>query len=127
LNGDVIRIEGLELRCRVGVQPRERKRPRRIVVDLAVERDLRRAGDTDDLADTVDYAALCARVADRIVRRRFSLIEALAACAARACLEVAKVRGVTVVVRKPGALRNAREVTVCIRRARGGRRGGQAS
>ena len=62
-----------------GVLPEERQRPQPLEIDLDVRADLRAAGESDDLDDTVDYGAVC-DIVERVVRtERFGLLERLAA------------------------------------------------
>jgi len=90
---------GLEALGVHGVLPEEQARAQPFGVDLELEVDLARAGETDDLADTIDYAAVIA-VASRIVEtERFQLLERLATRIADACREDERVSAVTVTVR----------------------------
>jgi len=75
---DEIRIEALELMVRVGVPDLERAEPQRVVVSMTLQ--LRRAfGDLgDDLARTIDYAAVCEDLRRFVAGRADKLIETLA-------------------------------------------------
>ncbi len=55
---DRIELRGLRALGTHGVLPEEQERPQPFEVDLDLEVDLRRAGRSDDLADTVDYGAV---------------------------------------------------------------------
>ena len=112
---DKIHIRDLAVTCIVGTLPAERVRRRRVVLNLALSCDLSRAGVTDDLRHTVDYAAVCRRVTAVARRSRFRLIERLAQEVAETCLAFPGVTGVTVTLDKPGAVRGARSVAVEIR------------
>ena len=53
---DMLFLEGLEVPCRVGCTPEERATPQSLRVAVQLHCDnLQRAGETDDLAATVDY------------------------------------------------------------------------
>lgn len=80
--------------------PEERERAQPFEVDLDVETDLRRAGTTDDLADTVDYGGLCEAVAAVVGGERYALIERLAERIAEVVLAGPGVSAVTVHLRK---------------------------
>jgi dihydroneopterin aldolase len=84
-----------------GVLPEERAGGQIFVVDLEVEADIHRAGHTDDLADTLDYRDLYARVQGVMTGGPVNLLEALAEGVAHRVLEVERVTGVRVRVRKP--------------------------
>lgn len=75
---DRIELRGLRLAAVVGVLPHERTTAQPLQLDLDVVVDLATAGASDDLADTVDYGALCQAVDDTVSRSRFGLLEALA-------------------------------------------------
>ncbi len=84
-----------------GVLPEEQERGQVFTVDVAVEADLHRAGHTDDLADSLDYGDLYARVREAMTGARFRLLEAVAEAVAHRLLELERVEAVTVCVRKP--------------------------
>ncbi|MEY2448604.1 MAG: 7,8-dihydroneopterin aldolase/epimerase/oxygenase [Acidimicrobiaceae bacterium] len=69
-------------------------------VDLDVALDLRPAGASDALDDTVDYGVLCAMVERIITTERFTLLERLATRIAEVALADERVESVTVSVRK---------------------------
>lgn len=117
---DRVFIRDLALRCIVGVDESERREKQDILVHLTLHADLRQAGRTDALEDTVDYRALKKRILHLVEESRFRLIEALAQSIADECLREERVERVEVVVEKPGALRFARTVGVEIVRTRGG-------
>jgi len=100
---DEITLRGMRFMGRHGVTPGERAEPQPFEVDLVLLLDLSRAAASDDLADTVDYAAAFV-VARRIVEgRSFQLLEALAGAIADAVLAAFPVDEVEVRVRKPKA------------------------
>jgi len=115
---DRIFIRDLVARCIVGVNPRERRQVREVVVGIVLETDFSAAGRSDRLAQTVDYSALRDRVADVVEGSRFRLLEALAEAIATVCLEHPRVTQVQVAVEKPGALAGVRSVGVEIVRRR---------
>jgi dihydroneopterin aldolase len=85
-----------------GVDPAEKSLGQRFTVDIALQRDLRRPGRSDDLHDTVNYAQVY-RIARQVLEGPSkNLIEALAEEIARriaeSCPGVATIR---VRVRKP--------------------------
>ncbi len=75
---DQILIEELELTARLGVPEEERAQPQRLTVSLVLEpkagfRDL-----ADELARTIDYAAVCAELERFVSGRQDKLLETLA-------------------------------------------------
>ncbi len=119
---DRIFIRDLLVRCIVGVDAHEREEKQDVLVQITMDTDLRRAGRTDALEDTLDYRALKKQVLRVAENSRFRLVEALAQCIAEECLKDERVAQVRVAVEKPSALRFARTVGVEIvrRRSAGG-------
>ena len=113
---DRIHIRDLRGRCIVGINPDERVNKQDIVINLTLYADLRKAGRTDDIADTVDYKAVKQKVLALVEGSSFLLLERLAEAIADACLAQPGVRAVRVLVEKPAALRFARTVGVEIAR-----------
>jgi dihydroneopterin aldolase len=103
---DAIEIRGLQVSGTHGVLPEERSLPQPFEVDLDLELDLRPAGLSDDLADTVDYGAVADSVAAVVGGEHADLLEHLAERIARA------------VVASAGAGRPVKSVTVAVRKLR---------
>jgi FolB domain-containing protein len=98
---DVIELRGLRLNAVVGVLPHEQTQPQPLELDVDIHADLTAAGSSDDLADTVDYGAVCAAVEQVVAGSSYALLEALTEAVASAVLaEDAKITSVTVSVRK---------------------------
>ncbi len=55
---DRLTISDLELWTHIGVTDEERKTGQRVLVTVALELDLSKAGASDDVNDTIDYAAV---------------------------------------------------------------------
>ncbi len=119
---DTIEIRGLRALGFCGALPEEQERRQPFEVDLDVEADLAPSGASDDLADTVDYGALCSQVEAVVVDERFALMERLAQRIADVVLADERVAAVTVTVRKlrPPVPQQLDTSGVCIRRGRPG-------
>jgi dihydroneopterin aldolase len=118
---DRITVRGMRFMGRHGVTAEERAEPQPFEVDVVLRLDLSRPAASDDLADTVDYAAVFLLVRQVVEGRSFNLLEALAAAIAEAVLATFPVDEVEARVRKPKApLPGAFEtVEVRLRRRRG--------
>jgi dihydroneopterin aldolase/D-erythro-7,8-dihydroneopterin triphosphate epimerase len=116
---DRIEIKDLLLRTIIGINHDERRDRQDVLISLVLHADLRSAGMSDDLRDTLDYRALTKRVIGLVESSQFYLIERLASAVAQLCLEEPRVERVTVTVEKPGALRFTRSVGVTLERGRG--------
>jgi dihydroneopterin aldolase len=98
---DRIELRGLRLTAVVGVLPEERDRAQPLEVDLDLVADLSAAGASDDLADTVDYGAVCDEVAQVCASARPLLLERLAEEVAAAVLaRDGRICSVEVAIRK---------------------------
>ena len=118
---DTIFLHALEVSCVIGTHAHERRAPQELLIDLDLETDCTRAGSSDDLADTVDYEALTARIRETAEAGKFHLIEAVAAAVAKVTLSSCpEVKALAVRVTKMGAVPGAAAVGVEIRRARRG-------
>ena len=109
---DVILLEGIQVPAALGVTAAERSQRRPVLLDLEVESDLRRAGRTDRIGDTLHYKRIFEIVQDVASSQQHKLVEALAERIARAVLEkFPAAAAVRVAVRKPtpiaGVLRYA--------------------
>jgi 7,8-dihydroneopterin aldolase/epimerase/oxygenase len=118
---DSIFIRQLRLPVRVGVTEEERANPQYVLLDLELSRDLRAAGESDELAQTVDYGALTGGVAALLADTEVLLLERLAQKIAEFLLNQPGVSNVTVSVAKedPPIEEEAGAVGVTIVRTKG--------
>ena len=115
---DSIFIQDLLVRGIIGTQPTERSKAQDILINVTVQTDTSRAGQTDDLADCVDYRKLARKLqAHAETAGRFT-VEALANDLAAICLAEPRAVRVRVRVEKPGAVRFSRSVGTEVERMR---------
>lgn len=119
---DRIRLTGLRVFGRHGVTPRERREGQDFVVDITVWLDLHVAATTDDLANTLDYGALAARVAAVVGGEPCDLVETLAVRIGDDVMRDERAHAVEVTVHKPAAPipLDFADVAVTVRRSRRG-------
>lgn len=117
---DQIIIRDLRFRCIIGVEEEERREKQDVLAQITLNTDLRQAGGSDAIEDTIDYKVLKKRILRMAERSSFHLIEALAERIASLCLTDDRVERADVTVEKPGALRFARTVAARIVRGKGG-------
>jgi len=115
---DKVLITDLSARGIIGINDWEREKPQEILINITLYADLRKAGQSDDIADCVNYRTVAKRAQQHAETAARLTVEALAADLARLCLEEPGVQKVTVRVEKPGAVRFARSVGVEIERTR---------
>ncbi len=100
--GDRIELRGLRAVGTHGALPEEQIRAQPFEVDLDIFADLSQAGDSDDLGQTIDYAAVAAAAVAVVTGPHLQLLERLARGVADVVLAAAggRARAVTVTVRK---------------------------
>ena len=115
---DKVIIKNLLARGIIGVNDWERKRAQNILINITLFTDTRRAAETDNLEDCVNYSTMSKKLLAHAETVNRLTVEALANDLARLCLEEKGVQKVIVRVEKPGAVRFAESVGVEIERSR---------
>jgi FolB domain-containing protein len=115
---DQIFIKDLVARGTIGVNDWERETPQEILINIVLFADLRRAGKSDDVHDSVDYSSVAKKVLQLAETARRLTVEALADDLAQVCLGEQDVKKVRVRVEKPSAVRFSKSVGVEIERAK---------
>ena len=119
---DRIFIEGLRIFAYHGVFPQEKREGQEFVLDITLQLDLTRAGETDALTDTLNYAEAVAVATEAMTAASYDLIERAAAQVAAALLDrFPSLQEVTVRLSKPHAPVDAAftNIAVEITRTRG--------
>ncbi|TDA70727.1 MAG: dihydroneopterin aldolase [Clostridia bacterium] len=98
---DKIVLDKMEFYGFHGVEAREGQLGQKFVVSLEVYCDLKKAGRSDKLTDTLDYVSLYQAIRKLVEEGRFALLEALAREVACACFLFPQVLGVRVKIEKP--------------------------
>ena len=105
---DKIFIKGLEIFAYHGVNPEEKRDGQRFVLDITLCADLSKARRSDNLNDTINYAAVRKTVSRAFSEHSFDLIERAAQAVCDAVLaEHERVQEITVLLKKPDAPMNA--------------------
>lgn len=100
---DQIFLRGMEFEGRHGVSDAERADYQTIELDIELSLDLRAAGTSDELSQTVDYGAVFELCRAQVEEGSYHLLEGLAeAVAADVLGRFSTVERVSVVARKPG-------------------------
>ncbi|GAB2692914.1 dihydroneopterin aldolase [Aliiglaciecola sp. 3_MG-2023] len=109
---DKIIIQGLQVKSLIGVYDWEREAKQPLLIDIELSLDLRTAGTSDDVKDTIDYAALAFAVEEIAFNSKFQLLEALANHIIQHLLSYSGVKSAKISLSKPNILPNANAVTV---------------
>lgn len=101
---DCIKIKRLEVFAKHGVMPEENVLGQKFVISACLYCDTRKAGKTDDLKESVNYAQVVEWITDEAKENTFALIERLAQHLADGILKCfSKVQKVDIEVEKPWA------------------------
>lgn len=112
-----IRVAGIELLARHGVEREERAALQRFRFDVALALAGDAAVESDRLEDTIDYRAVVACVSEVATAREYALLETLAGAVGDALRQRFAVREVAVTVAKPDVdLAHGARPSVTVRR-----------
>ena len=109
---DQVIIRDLVVRAIIGINDWEREKLQEILINIVLISDLRKAGESDDIADCVNYRTVTKKIMTHTETAQRFTVEALASDIAEICLMEPGVEEVRVRVEKPGAVRFANSVGV---------------
>jgi dihydroneopterin aldolase len=114
---DKIFLSALNVECIVGIWEWERRVKQRVVIDLEMATDIRKAASTDHIDDTIDYKKVAKRVLAFVGESQYQLVETLTENIAKVIITEFGVSWVKVRLNKQGAIRFARDVGILIERS----------
>ena len=115
---DIIFLTGLTTECIIGIWDWERKVRQKVVIDLEMGADIRKAAASDHIDDTLDYKRVSKRVLGFVGESQFQLVETLTEQIAKVIVTEVDVPWVKVRLNKQGAIRSSRDVGILIERRR---------
>ena len=115
-NMDQVLIKNLTARGIIGIKDWEREKPQEILINIILFTNIRKAGQSDDIRDCVNYRTVAKKVIKHAETAERFTVEALTSDLAEICLEYPGVEKVRVRVEKPGAVRFSESVGVEIER-----------
>lgn len=113
---DIVFIRGLRIDALIGIFDWERKTRQTLIFDLEMATDIRRAAESDDIEDTLDYKAISKRLSAYVSESQFQLVETLAEHCAALIRDEFGVPWVRLSINKKGAVSVAEDVGVTIER-----------
>ena len=113
---DTIFLEQVKVQTKLGVPDWERMVAQTIILDIEIGYDLKAAGKSDSIEDTIDYGAVVARIRETLSLNSFQLVEALAEHICQLILSEFKALNVKVKVAKPAILPGLKALGVSIER-----------
>lgn len=114
---DQIFIKDLLIRGVIGISEKEREQPQDILVNVVISADISKAGETDNVDDSVNYRTVAKKILAHVEKVQRYTVEALATDIARLVLAEPQIVSVRVKVEKPGAVRFSKSVGVEIERS----------
>lgn len=115
---DIIFIDELRLPTWIGVYDWERQAQQTVEISLEIGLPDSKAGASDCLSDTINYAAVVERLGADLDEQHFLLIEALAEHIAQVVQQDFGAPWVRLRLSKPGVLRGVKRIGVQIERGR---------
>ena len=113
---DIVFIEQLTVFTTIGVYDWEQGMQQKLVLDVEMAWDNRRAAVSDDVKDCLSYADVTEVILNHLQGQRFALVERVAEEIADLLMNRFKTPGVRIKVGKPGAVAQAATVGVRIER-----------
>jgi dihydroneopterin aldolase len=119
MSADEIFIQQLIVETIIGVLPHERCTLQPIELDIVLMTNISVAAESENLADTLDYAAIATGISDYVKKTQFLLIETLAESIVKWLWAFfPAINQVSLVLRKPMAVSTAKTVGLKIKRRR---------
>jgi len=118
----ILELNGIDVDCIIGERADERNRLQNLRVEARL--DVREnAAESDELSETVDYAALTESIRSALVEARCKMIERAARVVCDVCLANPVVRSATVRVTKCGAIPHLMSASAVFSAGRSGENG----
>ncbi len=114
---DTVFISELEIETIIGIYDWERTTKQVVRIDIEMATDIKKAAETDDIDNTLNYKAVAKRLIDFVSKSEFMLVEALAENVASVVINEFNVPWLRLRVNKPGALSDSKSVGVTIERS----------
>ena len=103
---DYIFINNLKVDCIIGILPHERENTQPLMISIELECDLKKAGYSGNLDESINYAELADTVKEYTVQRKARLVEELGVELCDLILKEFKPKKVSITLNKPLAVEN---------------------
>ena len=113
---DIIYLRDLRIDTIIGIYDWERRMKQTIILDLEMGTDIRKAANSDNIDDTLNYKAVAKRLMTFVGDSEFELVETLAERIAEIIMTEFTVPWCRLSLNKKGAVRGVRDVGVIIER-----------
>lgn len=115
---DIVYIRDLRIETVIGIYDWEREIRQTVSLDLEMGTDIRRAGETDHIDDTLDYKSVAKALIEFVEKSEFQLVEALAEKCSQIIINDFNVPWLRLRLSKPGAVTGSQDVGVLIERSK---------
>lgn len=113
---DIVYIRDLKIDTVIGIYDWEREVKQTVSIDLEMGADIRKAAQTDDINDTLNYKAVAKRLIGFVSESKFLLVETMAEQIAQIVMQEFQVPWLRLRLSKPGAVRGSQDVGLIIER-----------
>lgn len=113
---DIVYIRDLRIETVIGIYDWEREIRQTVSLDLEMGTDIRKAGLSDSIEDTLDYKSVAKRLIQFVSDSEFQLVETLAERISDIVLNEYDVPWMKLRLSKPGAVTGSQDVGVIIER-----------
>ncbi|MBK5071649.1 bifunctional dihydroneopterin aldolase/7,8-dihydroneopterin epimerase [Budviciaceae bacterium CWB-B4] len=113
---DIVFIEQLSVITTIGVYDWEQTIKQKLIFDIEMGWDNRKAAASDNVCDCLSYADVSEAVIEKVENERFALVERVAEEVADLLMQRFSIPWIRIKVSKPGAVAAAKQVGVIIER-----------
>jgi dihydroneopterin aldolase len=113
---DIVFISDLDIETVIGIFDWEREIRQTVRLNIEMNTDVRRAAQTDQIEDALDYKSVAKRLIAFVEQSEFGLVETLGERCAEIILNEFPVQWLRLRLDKPGAVRGSRSVGILIER-----------
>ena len=115
---DKVFIKGLVLHSLIGVYDFERNAKQRVIIDVEIEANLKPAGLSDQVTDTLDYGVITERLTQIADTASYQLLEALGEEMVEMILQEFNANAVSLTINKPDILEGVDAVGIVLNRCK---------
>lgn len=115
---DKIFINGLRINTTIGTLAWEKQLKQAVLLDLELAVDINQAQQSDNISDALNYAEVAEELTKYVQKQKCELLETLAARIVDLLQQQFSPSWLKLSISKPGALSNAKEVSIIIERGK---------
>ncbi|VFP78674.1 Dihydroneopterin aldolase [Candidatus Erwinia haradaeae] len=115
---DILYIDQLSIMTIIGVYDWEKLIKQKLLLDVDIEWDHRKAALSDNISDCLNYSDITNSIITFVTKGKFALIERVAEEVAMMLLQKYSLKWIRIKVSKPSAVPQARQVGIIIERSK---------